>query len=166
MSRLLKILLAIVGVLVVLLLGVAVAVMVLVDPNEYRGEIAAAVEEQTGRSFVIDGELGLRVLPCCAVAIDDTRLGNPPGFDEADFASVDSVRLGLQLLPLLFSQRVVVDEVRLDGLAVNLRRRADGAANWTFETGPPTEAPPPRHGQGLPGLAGPEQEEPARRPAP
>ena len=143
MSRLLKILLAVVGVVVVLLLGVAVAVLLLVDPNEYRGEIAAAVEEQTGRSFAIDGELGLRILPCCAVAIDDTRLGNPEGFDALDFASVSSVRLGLQLLPLLFEQRVVVDEVTLDGLNVKLHRRADGVANWTFDAGPAAEAPPP-----------------------
>jgi len=143
MSRLLKILLAVAGVLVVLVVGVAVAVLLLVDPNEYRGEIAAAVEEETGRSFAIDGDLGLRVLPCCAVAIDETRLGNPEGFDEPDFASVSSVRLGLQLLPLLFEQRIVVDEVTLDGLAIKLHRRADGVANWTFDTGPASEAPPP-----------------------
>lgn len=142
MSRLLKILLAVIAVVVVLVLGIAVAVMLLVDPNEYRGEIAAVVEEQTGRAFSIDGELGLRVLPCCAVAIDDTRLGNPAGFDEPDFASVSSVRLGLQLMPLLFEQRIVVDEVTLDGLTVNLLRLADGSANWEFDTGATAQEAP------------------------
>ncbi|MGI9341536.1 MAG: AsmA family protein [Gammaproteobacteria bacterium] len=122
------------AVVVVLLLAVAVAVSLLFDPNEYRGEIAAFVEDETGRSFAIDGDLGLRVFPCCAVSIDDTRLGNPPGFDEPDFASVKSVRLGLELLPLLFEQRAVVDTITVDGLRANLIRRADGAANWEFET--------------------------------
>ncbi|MGI9343357.1 MAG: AsmA family protein, partial [Gammaproteobacteria bacterium] len=122
------------AVVVGLLLAVAVAVSLLFDPNEYRGEIAAFVEEETGRSFAIDGDLGLRVFPCCAVSIDDTRLGNPPGFDEPDFASVKSVRLGLELLPLLFEQRAVVDTITVDGLRANLIRRADGPANWEFET--------------------------------
>ena len=134
MSRILKYILIGAAVVVVLLLGVAVAVSLLFDPNEYRGEIAAFVEDETGRSFAIDGDLGLRVLPCCAVSIDDTRLGNPPGFDEPDFASVKSVRLGLELLPLLFEQRAVVDRITVDGLRANLIRRADGAANWEFDT--------------------------------
>ena len=132
MTRLIKYLFMIVAALVVLMLGIAAVVMLLFDPNEYRGEIAALVTEETGREFSIDGDLGLRVLPCCAVSIDDTRLGNPAGFDEPTFASVGSVRLGLQLLPLLFEQRVVVDKISLDGLNVSLLRRTDGAANWEF----------------------------------
>jgi len=142
MGRLLKIVLAVLAGLLVLMLGVVAAALLLVDPNAYRGEIEALALEQTGRSLTIEGELGLRVLPCCSVAIDDTRLGNPDGFDDADFASVRSIRLGLRLLPLLFQQRVVVDEVVLDGLKVNLLRRADGAANWEFETGTAPDAPP------------------------
>ena len=132
MSRLLKILAAVIAVVVVLTLGVAVAVMLLFDPNEYRDEIGAIVEERTGRTFSIDGEIGLRVLPCCAVAVDDARLGNPPGFESPDFASVRTVRLGLQLMPLLFDRRVVIDEVTLAGLDVKLLRRADGKTNWEF----------------------------------
>ena len=145
MGRLIKIVLAALSVLLVLMLGAAVAALLLVDPNEYRGEIEALVLEQTGRTLTIDGELGLLVLPCCSVAIDDTRLSNPVGWDESanavDFASVRSIRLGLRLLPLVFQQRVVVDEVVLDGLMANLLRRADGAANWEFETGAAPEAP-------------------------
>jgi len=133
MSRLLKFLLIGLAAVLVLMLGIAVAVLLLFDPNDYRDEIAAEVETRTGRTFSIDGELGLRVLPCCAVAIDDTRLGNPPGFDDPDFASVRAVRLGLQLWPLLLERRVVIDEVTLDGLDVKLLRRADGTANWTFD---------------------------------
>lgn len=157
MSRLLKIVLAVVAVVVVLLVGIAVAVTLLFDPNDYRDEIAAVVEDQTGREFSIDGELGLRAFPCCAVAVDDTRLGNPPGFEEPDFASVESVRLGLQLLPLLFQQRVVVDEVTLEGLDVKLLRRKDGTANWEFDTGTaepePAEEPAPDDATGLPELS-------------
>jgi len=124
-----------VAVVIVLMLGIAGAVLMLFDPNDYREEIAAVVEDRTGREFSIDGDLGLRVLPCCAVSIDKTRLGNPAGFDDPDFASAESVRLGLELIPLLFDRRVVVDEVTLDGLSVKLLKKSNGTANWEFETG-------------------------------
>ncbi|MFW2404040.1 MAG: AsmA family protein [Gammaproteobacteria bacterium] len=146
MSRAIKYLLIAVAVVVALMLVIAAAVLILVDPNDYREEIASVVEEQTGREFSIDGELGLRVLPCCAVSIDDTRLGNPAGFEEPDFASVKSVRLGLELLPLLFQQRAVVDEVTLDGLSVKLLKKANGATNWEFDTGAPADGAAPESG--------------------
>jgi AsmA protein len=142
MGRLLKIVLALLAALLVLMLGAAAVALLLVDPNEYRDEIETLALAQTGRTLTIDGELGLRVLPCCSVAIDDMRLGNPVEFDDPDFASVRSIRLGLRLLPLLFQQRVVVDEVVLDGLTVNLLRRADGVSNWEFETAAAPDAPP------------------------
>ncbi|MBT8440908.1 MAG: AsmA family protein [Gammaproteobacteria bacterium] len=147
MSKPIKMLLIAAAVVIVLMLGIAVAVLMLFDPNEFREEIAGIVEERTGREFSIDGELDLRLFPCCAVAIDDTRLGNPAGFDEPDFASVKSVGLGLELLPLLFDQRVVVDEIRLEGLSVNLLKKSNGAANWEFDTGA-AEAEPTQDGGG------------------
>ena len=139
MSRGLKLLLVAVGAVLVLMIAITVAVVVLFDPNEYRDEISAAVEEQTGREFSIDGEIGLRAFPCCAVAVDGVRLGNPAGFGDEAFASANSVGLGVQLLPLLFNRKVVVDEVTLDGLDVKLSARKPTARRTGRST------PAPRH---------------------
>jgi AsmA protein len=132
MKMLLRLILGLGALAVVLLLAVIVAVLLFVDPNDYRDEIAAAVEEQTGRTLSIDGELGLSLLPCCGIELGETTLSNPPGFETPQFAKVDGVRLGLAVWPLLTERALVIGEIDLQGLDVELVRLADGRDNWTF----------------------------------
>lgn len=144
MKTVLKLLLGLLSVAVILVLAVIIAVLLFVDPNDYRDEIAAAVERQTGRTLAIDGDLGLALLPCCGIRLDETSLSNPPGFDTTQFARVERVRLGLEIWPLLMDKSLVIGEVDLQGLDVALVRRADGRDNWTFvsadDTPPETDA--------------------------
>jgi uncharacterized protein involved in outer membrane biogenesis len=132
MKLLFKLLLGFIGLVVVGLLLLIAVVALFIDPNDYRDEIAQAVQDQTGRELSIEGELSLGLLPCCAIALGQTSLSNPPGFDEAEFARVESARLGLQLWPLISKRELRVAELSLAGLDVNLLRRADGKANWEF----------------------------------
>ena len=132
MGSLTKLLLAVVGLVIVLAVAAALAVALLVDPNDYRDEIANAVEQQTGRQLSINGELSLKLLPCCAIGIADTSLSNPPGFAGENFVSVDDVRLGLQVWPLISRQELLLGKVTLSGLDLSLQRNADGLANWEF----------------------------------
>jgi AsmA protein len=127
-----KVSLTVVALVLLIASAALISVLWLFDANEYREEISQFVQDETGRELSIDGDLGLRLLPCCAVALDGARLGNPPAFKTGDFASIESVRLGIQLWPLLTEQLVVVDEVRFDGLRLNLISLADGTTNWTF----------------------------------
>lgn len=142
MKTLLKLTLGLAALAVVLLVAVIVAVLLFVDPNDYRDEISAAVEKQTGRSLAIQGELGLALLPCCGIRLDETSLSNPPGFDTPQFASVERVRLGLEIWPLLTERALVIGEVDLQGLDVELVRLADGRDNWTFTAAEPAADAP------------------------
>ena len=145
MSSLIKLLLGIVGLVVVLAIAAALAVALLVDPNDYRDDIARAVERQTGRQLTIAGELSLDFLPCCGIALGRTSLSNPAGFAEPQFASVENVRLGLQVWPLIARRELLLGEISLTGLNVALLRTADGRANWEFDTaaeGPEAPEPP------------------------
>jgi AsmA protein len=130
MSRALKIF----GILVVT--GVAIAifaaiVFVLVfDPNDYKDKIAEGVKEATGRELVIEGDLHLSLFPWLAIEMGKTELGNAPGFDDTPFASFDSARLSVRVMPLLLQRQVVVGTAALDSLRVNLQVRKDGTGNW------------------------------------
>ena len=139
----------IVGIGVVLLL-VVIAVMVIAvavfDPDDYREVIAELVYDQTGRTLEIEAGLAINVLPCCSVSLNETRLSNPEGFSETEFARVASVKLGLQLWPLIVRQEVLVDDIELDGLQLSLIQRADGVANWDFESGASPAADQPESG--------------------
>jgi AsmA protein len=129
MKRLLKLLAIVVGALVVLVIVVAAALAVFVDPNDYKDRIETAVAAQTGRKLTLEGDLDLRLFPTLRLAVGRATLGNAPGFGDAPFAEIGSAELELKVLPLL-ARRVDVSQVRLDGLVLNLARDAQGRNNW------------------------------------
>ncbi|MBX5461181.1 MAG: AsmA family protein [Steroidobacteraceae bacterium] len=116
---------ALVGLIII---GIA-ALLLFVDPNDYRDDIAKLVEEKTGRPLQIRGELGLKVFPWIAIDLNDVTLGNPPGYGEEPFLTVRKATVGVKLLPLL-NKRVEVSRVGIDGLAVTLISRGEEENNW------------------------------------
>lgn len=129
MAKPLKIALSLIGALVLLLIGAAIALPLMIDANDYRDQIARSVEENTGRSLRL-GELELKVFPWIRLRVNDASLGNAEGFGEAAFAQVKTADVGVQLLPMLFNRQLRVSTLTLEGLQVNLQRNADGLGNW------------------------------------
>ena len=160
MGKLIRILAYVVGVLALLIIVAAVVVPMVIDPNDYKDDIAAAVEAKTGRTLAIEGDIGLSVFPWLAVEIGPTRLSNAPGFSNRPFAVVKKVSVRIKLLPLLHKQ-VEMGTVVLDGLQLSLETRADGKTNWAdlaaHEAGqakPAPEAAPSEPSSGQLALAG------------
>lgn len=95
-------LLIVIGGLLAVLLGLMLAIVLLVDPNDYRDEIAARASTNLGREVELTGPISLRVFPWLALEIDDVAVGNPPGFDAAPaLARVGQAAVAVRLLPLL-----------------------------------------------------------------
>lgn len=130
MPKFLKILLIGLAAVLLLLVAALAAAAMIFDPNDYRSEIATAVEDRTGRSFSIDGDLSLSIFPWLAVSAEGLTLGNAEGFGPEPFARVAEVSAGIQLLPLLLRREVVINEITLDGLALDLAVAKDGSNNW------------------------------------
>ena len=130
MGRLLQTVGIVVGIAVALLVVAAVIVSLLFDPNDYKDQISEGVNEATGRELVIEGDIGLSLFPWVAIDIGRTTLGNAEGFDETPFASFESARLSVQLLPVLLRREIIVSTSSLDGLNVNLQVARDGTGNW------------------------------------
>ncbi len=133
MPKLVKIIgFGIAALLGVLLLAVA-AILLLVNPNDYRDDITALVQDATGRELSIEGELSLSLFPWLGLSLGETRLGNADTFAgkgvDDDFARVQSVDINVKLLPLL-QQRIEMKMLYLRGLTVNLHRTAEGRNNW------------------------------------
>ena len=80
MKSLFKALTWLIGIVVVLVAAVAIGVLTLVDPNDFREEIAAAAKENTGRELTIAGDMEMTVFPWLGVKIDKVTLGNAAGF--------------------------------------------------------------------------------------
>jgi AsmA protein len=136
----------ILGVVALVALALA-AVLLFVDPNDYRATIEQRVAAATGRPLRIEGRLGLHVFPWIAVDVGRVSLGNAPGFGGAPFLQAESVRVGAKLVPLLRG-RLEARRIAVDGLQVNLATRADGTTNWQDLTNRP-DASSSKGGGGL-----------------
>src|SRR6185436_12525329 len=127
MKRVLKILCLAVGAVVVLLVVVAVAVTLLFDPNDYKDEIMAAVQDATGRQLTLDGDLELAVFPTIRIAVGSASLSNAPGFGSEPMARIGSAELRVALFPLL-AQRIEAFESRAADLDALREQREQGDA--------------------------------------
>jgi len=133
------------GAILALILVLAIALPFLVDPNEYKKDIAAAVKQQTGRDLNIKGDIDLSIFPWIGLDIGNTLLGNAPGFGRQPFASIQSIELKVALIPLL-SKKVVVKKLTLEGLRLNLTRNTAGVTNWDDLLAPSaTDSAPTEH---------------------
>jgi len=129
MARILKILGLVFGAFVVLFAALLVGVAVLVDPNDYKDQITAAVDDATGRTLTLEGDLELHVFPRIGILLGAAELSNAAGFGNAPFARIEGAELRLGLLPLL-TRHIEIDSASLTGLRLNLARNASGTTNW------------------------------------
>jgi AsmA protein len=120
---------------VVFLLIAAVCVLpFIINPNDYKSEIAAAVKDKTGRELTLDGELKLSLFPWIGVSTGKMTLGNAPDFQDKPFATIEEGNVKVLLLPLL-SKKVEISRIVLKGMVLNLAKNQQGLANWTGLTG-------------------------------
>ncbi len=141
MSTPIKILLAALAAIALIFIAIAVAVAFVFEPNDYRPLVVDTVRDATGRDFELDGDLSLKLFPCCGVSVGSARLGNPPGFPEESFAAIESASVSVKIWPLLTRREVQIGTVTLTGAAVNLIKLADGRTNWTFDSAQPADQP-------------------------
>ncbi len=106
-----------------------VAVGYFFNPNDYKGQISAAVAKATGRTLTLDGDLALSTFPTIRIQVGSATLSNAQGFGPAPMAKIGGAELRVSLLPLLFG-KVELGKARLSGLELNLARDARGRNNW------------------------------------
>lgn len=147
MKKLLKWIAAIVVVVVVLLVAAAFVLPMIVDPNDYKEEISAAVSKKTGRDLTIEGDIKWSVFPSIGIELNDVSLSNPGGFGDQPMLDIGEAGISLKFLPLL-KRRVEVGEVSMSDVSINLSRKADGKNNWDDLSGAGTSSKTPASGTG------------------
>lgn len=140
MAKPLKIILALLGSLLLLLLAAVIALPLLFDPNDYRDRIAEAVKKETGREFAV-GEIRLAVFPWLRVELREVTLGNAAGFGEVPMLRVQRADVGARLMPLLREKRIEASTLTLEGAQIQLAVDAEGRNNWQDLVPPVTEVP-------------------------
>lgn len=133
MSRLMKILSAVVVLLIAVVIA-GVAVLKTKDFNEYKGLIAEKVKDATGRDLAIAGDLTLEISLSPALAVNGVSFSNASWGSQPQMMTLQRLEAQVSLLPLIFGT-VTVDRVVLSGLEVLAETDAKGKGNWEFKAG-------------------------------
>ncbi|RLM03117.1 outer membrane assembly protein AsmA [Gibbsiella quercinecans] len=102
--------------LVVLVAGMA-ALVLLINPNDFRAYMVKKVEQKSGYHLTLDGDLRWHVWPQLSILAGRMTL-TAPGAD-APVVSADNMRLDVELLPLL-SHQLSVKQVMLKNGVIRL----------------------------------------------
>ncbi|MFT4561707.1 MAG: hypothetical protein ACI9BW_001449 [Gammaproteobacteria bacterium] len=115
--------------LVVVVVGGVAAFVALVDPNDFKEQIATKVFDETGRQLTLDGDIEWAFWPKIKLKAGPLALSNAPGFGDEPFFAAEEIQIAVATLPLLKSQ-IEMDTVKLYGAKVNLAANAEGITNW------------------------------------
>ncbi len=155
MPKALKWILGIVaGLIILIILAVLIAPKV-IDLDRYKPQIENQAAKALGRPVRLGGKLEPSIFPWVGVAISDVHIGNPSGFENQDFVSVNSFEVRVKLLPLL-SREVEVQRLVVKSPEIILEKQKNGRTNWEGlgsgeKTAPrPDAKPEPPGGAGLP----------------
>lgn len=117
--------------LVVLVVAVAIVAVLVIDPNEYKDEIIAAVEDQTGRDFSIESDIDLKLGLTPSFAVSGVRLANAEWGSRPDFLSVGEFAAEVALLPLIFGN-LQINRLVLRDADILIENDAKGRSNLDF----------------------------------
>lgn len=141
----LKIFLSLVGLIFTTIIGAAIYITAVFDPNDYRDDINKAVQEATGRELNIAGDIDLNLFPWIGVEVAQVALSNAEGYGPAPMLEVGQLQARLELLPLLTEKAIRIGEVRLQDVVLRAAVRGDGN-NWEdiaeHQAAQQTETPP------------------------
>ncbi len=115
----------IIGAVLVLVISLAVYLVMVFNPNDFKGAIVTAVKKQTGRELLIGEDLSLSLFPKVSIKLGQIVLSNPDGFTPKEMLQVKQATVGVALMPL-FSNKVEVSSLNLDGLIINLVTHKSG----------------------------------------
>ena len=119
-----------VAIAVVVLLVVLFIVPFLIPVNKFRPTIEQKASASLGRKVEL-GNLSLSILSG-SLGIDNLSIADDPKFNNGPFLTAKSVKVGVQLLPLIFSQQVNVTGIEIVNPQVTMLKNPSG--KWNFSS--------------------------------
>src|SRR5260370_19275537 len=127
MKRGLKILGIVVGVLVV----IVIIVPFFIDATSFRPKLESELSGALGRQVKV-GNLSLSLLSG-SVTADDISIADDPEFSKTAFVLAKSLKVGVELVPLIFSKKLNVTEITLNQQESRLVQSENGE-KWNFSS--------------------------------
>jgi len=135
MKRILKIAAIVISLIVVVL----IATPFFFDVNTFRPKLESELSASLGRQVKV-GNLALSLLSG-SVTAEQISISDDPAFSKNAFVQATSLKVGVELMPLLMSKELHVTELTLNQPEVALVQSANGE-KWNFSSLGTTNAPP------------------------
>ncbi|WP_034915899.1 outer membrane assembly protein AsmA [Erwinia sp. 9145] len=110
------------AILLVVIVAGMMALVLLVNPNDFRAYMARQVEQRSGYTLALNGDLRWHVWPQLSILSGPMTLTAPGA--QQPVVSAENMRLDVRLLPLL-SHQLSVKQVMLKGAVVRLTPESD-----------------------------------------
>src|SRR6185312_6728730 len=108
MKRVLKI----VGIVVVVILLAVIALPFLINVNSFRPKLESELTTALGREVKV-GNLSLSILSG-SVSAEDLSIADDPAYSKTAFIQAKSLKVGVEVMPLIFSKKLHVTDITLD----------------------------------------------------
>src|SRR6476660_9867581 len=126
MKRVLKI----IGIVVVVILLAVIALPFLVNVNSFRPTLESELSTALGRQVKVSN-LSLSILSG-SVSAEDLSISDDPAFSKTAFIQAKSLKVGVEVMPLILSKTLHITDITLDRPEISLLRDASG--KWNFSS--------------------------------
>jgi AsmA protein len=134
-----------------ILLVILIALPFMINVNSFRPKIESELSAALGRQVTI-GNLKLSIFSG-GVGADNIAIGDDPAFSKAPFITANSLKVGVELLPLIFSKQLNVTEITLQAPEITLLKAASDKWNFSSIAQASGNAPPTSGGTSLANLS-------------
>ena len=118
------------GIAIVLLLLAVIAIPFLIDANQFRPRLESALSASLGRPVKV-GNLTV-ALWSGGVTAEDLSIADDPAYNRNPFLQAKSLKLSVELTPLIFSHKLNVMGLTIEQPAIVLLQSPSGA--WNFSS--------------------------------
>src|SRR6266567_7790701 len=135
-----KRLLVISGIILVVIVLIVVVVPLFINVDSFRPDLETKLSAALNRSVHI-GKLDASILSGGASASEIT-IGDDPAFSKGPFLQASSVKIGVELMPLIFSKQLKVTSITVQKPEITLLKNSAGKWNYS-SLGGSTSKPKP-----------------------
>jgi AsmA protein len=129
------------AIVVALLIVVGIVLPLLANVNNFRPQIESNLSSALSRSVKV-GNLSFSFFSG-SVGADQLSIADDPKFGSAPFIQAKTLRVGVELFPLIFSKQLNVTKVVIDRPQITLLRDRDGVWNFSSLGNQSTQPPKP-----------------------
>ncbi len=127
MKRILKVVAIIVAVLIVLV----IAIPFFIDANTFKPKLESELTDSLGRQVTV-GNISLSLLSG-GVSAENIAIADDPQYSKSAFVQAKSLKVGVELMPLIFSRVINITDLTLNEPQISLVKSPNGD-KWNFSS--------------------------------